>query len=90
MSRRGDSVYRRKDGLWEARYVKSIDVSGKKKYGSAYGKTLREAKEKRQAAMDNLLLFQIPVGPRNITVGRLVTEWLYISSTPQKLNSAKI
>ena len=76
MPRRGDSVYHRKDGLWEARYVKSIDTFGKKKYGSAYGKTRREAKEKRQAAMDNLLLFQTPLGPRNITVERLVTEWL--------------
>ena len=79
MPRRGDSVYHRKDGLWEARYVKSIDAFGKKKYGSAYGKTRREAKEKRQAAMDNLLLFQTPLGPRNITAGRLVTEWLYIN-----------
>ncbi len=89
MSRRGDSVYRRKDGLWEARYVKSIDSSGKKKYGSAYGKTLREAKEKRQAAMDNLLLFQDPVGPRNITIGRIVTEWLYINHQRLKSSTAQ-
>lgn len=79
MARRGDRVYQRKDGLWEARYVKGYDASGKKKYGSVYGKTCREAKEKRRAAEDNLLLFQTPVGPRNVTVGRLVTEWLYIN-----------
>lgn len=79
MPRRGDRVYRRKDGLWEARYVKGLDASGKKKYGSVYGKTCREAKEKQKAAEDNLLLFQTPVGPRNVTVGRLVTEWLYIN-----------
>lgn len=79
MSRRGDRVYQRKDGLWEARYIKGCDASGKKKYGSVYGKTCREAKEKRRAAEDNLLLFQTPVGPRNVTVGRLVTEWLYIN-----------
>ena len=79
MPRRGDRVYRRKDGLWEARYVKGLDTSGKKKYGSVYGKTCREAKEKQKAAEDNILLFQTPVGPRNVTVGRLVTEWLYIN-----------
>ena len=80
MSRRGDRIYRRKDGLWEARYVKGVDASGKKKYGSVYGRTCREAKEKQKAAEDNLLLFQTPVGPRNVTVGRLVTEWLHINS----------
>ena len=37
MPRKGENVYHRKDGLWEARYVKSIDAFGKKKYGEAYG-----------------------------------------------------
>ena len=87
MSRRGDSVYRRKDGSWEARYVKGYDALEKKKYGSAYGRTYREAKEKRQAAMDNLLLFQASTGPRNITVGRLVTEWLYINRQRLKMST---
>ena len=79
MSKKGDSVYHRKDGSWEARYVKEIDALGKKKYGSAYGKTRREAKEKRQAALDNILLYQSAAGPRNITVERLVREWLYLN-----------
>ncbi len=79
MPKRSTRVYYRKDGLWEARYVKEIDASGKKKYGSVYGKTCAEAKEKRQIAEDNLLLYQSPSGPRNITVNRLIEEWLYIS-----------
>lgn len=79
MSRQGDCIYHRKDGSWEARYVKEIDASGKKKYGSVYAQTRRKAKEKRQAAMDNILLYQTPLGPRNITVGRLVYEWLCIN-----------
>ena len=53
MTRTGDSVYHRKDGLWEARYVKEIDAFGKKKYGSVYGHSKREAREKRQDAKSN-------------------------------------
>lgn len=87
MSRQGDSIYHRKDGSWEARYVKEIDASGKKKYGSVYAKTRREAKEKRQAVMDNILLYQTPLGPRNITVGRLVCEWLCINRQRVKIST---
>lgn len=89
MPRKGDKVYKRKDGLWEARYVKEIDVSGRKKYGSVYAKTCSEAKEKRQAAMDSLLLYGAPIGPRKITVEMLVQEWLAINRQRIKASSAK-
>ena len=87
MSRNGDSVYKRKDGYFEARYVKEIGLDGKKKYASVYGKTYREAKEKRQGIMDNILLYQTPSGPRNITVNQLAREWLYINQHRVKISS---
>lgn len=31
MPRRGENIYKRKDGRWEARYVKEITADGKKK-----------------------------------------------------------
>lgn len=43
---RGENIFKRKDGRWEARYVKGHDLSGKIKYGFCYGKTYKEAKEK--------------------------------------------
>ena len=46
MSRKGENIYKRQDGRWEARYVKGYEVSGKIKYGFCYGKTYKEAKEK--------------------------------------------
>ena len=67
--------------------MKEIDASGKKKYGSVYAKTCTEAKEKRQAAVDNILLYQTPAGPRNITVGQLVREWLYVNRESIKTSS---
>lgn len=52
MPKAGDYVYRRKNGSWEARYVKEISPDGKKKYGSVYASTCKEAKEKRQAKQE--------------------------------------
>ena len=43
---KGENIFRRKDGRWEARYVKGRELSGKIRYGFCYGKTYREAKEK--------------------------------------------
>lgn len=43
---KGENIFKRKDGRWEARYIKGYDSSGKIKYGFCYGKTYKEAKEK--------------------------------------------
>ena len=45
---KGENIFKRKDGRWEARYIKGYELSGKIKYGFCYGKTYREAKEKGQ------------------------------------------
>lgn len=45
MSRRGENIYKRKDGRWEGRYAKGY-VGGKIKYGYVYGKTYKATKEK--------------------------------------------
>lgn len=46
MSKKGENIYKRKDGRWEARYIKGYLPNGKAKYGYCYGKTYAEAKEK--------------------------------------------
>lgn len=46
MSKKGENIYRRKDGRWEARYIKGYGETGKIRYGSCYGKSYREAREK--------------------------------------------
>ena len=53
---KGENIFRRRDGRWEARYIKGRELSGKIKYGYCYGKTYREAKvkaAKRKAALAN-------------------------------------
>lgn len=52
MGRRGESIFRRKDGRWEARYSLGKDAAtGRTKYRSVYGNTYSEAKEKRLQVM---------------------------------------
>jgi len=40
------NIYKRKDGRFEARYIKSRDENGKAKYGAVYARTYAEVKEK--------------------------------------------
>ncbi len=46
MARRGENIYKRKDGRWEGRYIKGRDIEGKAIYGYAYAKTYSEVKER--------------------------------------------
>lgn len=45
MSRRGENIYKRKDGRWEGRYIKG-HVDGKTQYGYIYAKTYKDVKNK--------------------------------------------
>lgn len=50
MPRHGENIWKRKDGRWEARYIKNRRSSGKAVYASVYGKTYKEVKKKRDVA----------------------------------------
>lgn len=47
MARKGESIFHRKDGRWEARYVKGYRPDGTCQYGFLYGKSYGEVKKKR-------------------------------------------
>lgn len=49
MPKRGENIYRRKDGRWEGRYIKAR-VNGKIKYGYVFAKTYKETKARLTAA----------------------------------------
>ena len=44
MCRKGENIRKRKDGRWEARYIKYRDPEGKIHYGSLYGKNIWRSK----------------------------------------------
>ncbi len=53
MARKGENIYKRKDGRWEARYVKS-QRSGKTVYGYVYGRSYLDVKNKRTEVIAGL------------------------------------
>ena len=53
MPRKGENIFKRKDGRWEGRYVKAHD--GKKIiYGYVYGKSYSEVKKKKSEAVKKI------------------------------------
>jgi len=46
MAKRGENIYKRRDGRWEARAVRGYDEDGKPVYAYFYGRTYKEAKDK--------------------------------------------
>lgn len=54
MPRKGENIYKRKDGRWEGRYIKARSQTGKAVYGYVYAPTYKEAKRKRSQAVLNI------------------------------------
>ncbi|MGN0612848.1 MAG: tyrosine-type recombinase/integrase, partial [Porcipelethomonas sp.] len=46
MARKGENIYKRKDGRWEGRYIHHYDKNGKAHYQSVYAASYSEAKAK--------------------------------------------
>lgn len=85
MPRRGENIYKRKDGRWEARYLKEVTADGKKKYGSVYAKNYKEAKAKQQQFI--LQPAKVICNCTNLTVSCLMEEWLETIKNQVKPNT---
>ena len=84
MPRRGENIFKRKNGRWEARYVKEIALDGSKKYSSVYAKTYKEVKAKQHLCINN------PLGNARkltATVDEIMQEWLEQSKNQLKISS---
>lgn len=46
MPKKGENIYKRKDGRWEGRYIRSYLADGKARYAYVYGKSYSETKQK--------------------------------------------
>ena len=77
MARKGENIFKRKDGRWEARYIKGYELSGKIRYGFCYGKTYKEAKDKVTRCKAALLAgTPIPVANNRHRFAYFCEEWL--------------
>jgi len=75
MPRRGENIFKRKDGRWEARYICGYE-SGKAKYKYIYGKTYSEVKIKRNSFIEELNERAMAENKRYATVEELALLWL--------------
>ncbi|MCM1220269.1 MAG: site-specific integrase [Lachnospiraceae bacterium] len=73
MPRKGENIYKRRDGRWEGRYKAGYNESGKAIYRSVYSRSYSSVKEKL------LMLKKVPDVYRDsgkLTVKDLFEEWL--------------
>lgn len=86
MSKKGENIYKRKDGRWEARYIKSYTPDGAARYGYCYGRTYHEAKNKVNTARAALMGHDV-AGKEREGRRRLATycdEWLRLKRSKIK------
>lgn len=77
---KGENIFKRKDGRWEARYVKGRDHYGKIKYGFCYGKTYKEAKQKaNRCKAAQIIGFPISTSPLKQPLSAFCDEWLRVN-----------
>ncbi len=73
MARKGENIYKRKDGRWEGRYKCGFSSDGKAKYRSVYAHTYHEIRDKLQKLKSTAVNF---VSSGKTTVRELAEEWL--------------
>lgn len=73
MPRRGNNIYKRKDGRWEGRIRKHNILPGESHYKYVYGKTYREVKEKMEIVRQSL---QENKCSCNMTLAEAANLWL--------------
>lgn len=78
MCRKGESIFKRKDGRYEGRYIKSYDNFGKAIYGSVYAKTYNECKRKRNLMFQNKQLHtnKPKTKGKYVTLNSMLDNWL--------------
>ena len=74
MARRGENIYKRRDGRWEGRYRVGCNPNGKPKYRSIYGHSYREVKEK--LTVEKLKFRITPTSAGKVTVKALFMKWM--------------
>jgi len=89
MPKTGKNIYKRKDGRWEGRYIKKRNAGGKIVYGSVYGKTCAEAKQRLTlfAAGEPIPAPLPPPVTNNIAFADVAEQWLAVISLKVKAST---
>ena len=84
MSKKGENIYKRKDGRWEGRYIRLRNIGGKAEYGYIYGKSYAEVKKKLMNAKVAVQLHAETREKSLGTYGQLLDDWLHSSKITVK------
>lgn len=78
MARRGENIRKRKDGRWEARYMKGRREDGGIKYGYVYSYKYSDVKKKRQEALKLLEITNCATGVQSerIQFIKFADDWM--------------
>lgn len=76
MSRKGENIYKRKDGRWEGRYAKGVRDNGKIQYGYVYGQSYAETKKRISEIQGALAVGIIPAKSFSTNYGEILLSWL--------------
>lgn len=83
MPRKGENIYKRKDGRWEGRYIKGYRFSDKKaQYGYVYARSYTEVKEKMRMLQRSGQEYKGNATP--IFFGNIAMEWLFVAQNRVK------
>ncbi len=84
MARKGENIYKRRDGRWEGRYLCGRKPDGRARYASVYGKSYTEVRERLRPlkAANTAALPRCP-----LTVSQLFEGWLAAKRTKIKPSS---
>lgn len=79
MARKGENIYKRKDGRWEGRFIVGKTETGKTKYKSVYGKSYSEVKDKLFSSINdkqkNIAFLSKDMNKKE-SFSSLLMEWL--------------
>ncbi len=80
MSKRGENIYKRKDGRWEGRFITGRTENGKIIYKSVYAKSYTEVKillqEKRVEFQEKLHKEEVETTIKETSLTNFLAEWL--------------
>jgi len=84
MPRKGENIYKRKDGRWEARYIKGYTELGKIRYGYCYAKTYKAVRQKLVEARIRSRMHEDFLPRDRESFGELCREWLLLNRNKVK------
>lgn len=85
MPRKGENIYKRKDGRWEGRYIKGKNQEGKTTYGYVYAKTYKDVREKLTLAKHNII--RLEKKDFDFTFSQISKKWLEEKKLSVKISS---